>query len=209
MIMDMLEYYYMLKKNNINIIYSGPIWADGVEGIGGTLRKRMAFDDLPFSASQSVFSVFVEQMNNMLMYSAEKERFQGNDEKQFGVSTGAFILGAQGKTYFLQSGNVVKNEDVELLKNRIDYLNTLDKKELRKYYKEQIKSENDNPNSRGAGLGLIEIARRASSKIEYSFTPVEDGLSFFSMFVIICQGGTQGVIQIGKTENGFNPIYLN
>lgn len=185
MVLDMMEYYNLFKKNNLNIIYSGPIWADGVEGIAGTLRKRLEFDELPLSASQAVFSVFVEQMNNMLMYSAEKESFHACGDRPLDVSKGVFILGTQGKTYFLQSGNVMKDENVGLVKERIDYLNTLDKVGLRKYYKEQMKQENKNPDSKGAGLGLIEIARRASSKIEYTFTPLEEGTTFFSMYVTI------------------------
>lgn len=185
MMFDMLEYYNMLKKNKVSIIYSGPIWADGVEGIGVTLRKRLELDDLPLSASQSVFSVFVEQMNNMLQYSHAKESFEASDGKQLEVSSGVFLLGIRGKTYFLQSGNMMKNENVKLIKDRIDYLNTLDKTQVRKYYKEQIKADNLNPISKGAGLGLIEIARRASSKIEYSFTPLEGDFTFFAMYVQI------------------------
>lgn len=185
MMFDMLEYYKMLKSNNVNIIYSGPIWADGVEGIGGTLRKRLELDALPLSASQSVFSVFVEQMNNMLMYSTEKQCFSSADQMSFGVSTGVFILGAQDKKYFLQSGNVMETKNVDLVRQRIDYLNTLDKQEMRKYYKEQMKQENKNPGSKGAGLGLIEIARRASSKIQYEFIPMQEDQTFFAMYVEI------------------------
>lgn len=186
---DILEYYKMLKENNVNIIYSGPIWSEGLDGIAEMLKKRLALDGLPLTASQSVFSVFVEQMNNMLMYSAEKKDFSGSpdtgNENSLKVSTGVFILGSEEKTYFLQSGNVMKTSGVNLIKKRIDYLNTLDKKELRQYYKEQLKSENTNEESKGAGLGLIEIAKRASSKIKYDFIPLNDGCTFFAMYVKI------------------------
>lgn len=185
MMFNMLEYYNMLKRNKISIIYSGPIWADGVEGIGGTLRKRLELDALPLSSSQSVFSVFIEQMNNMLMYSTEKQQFYGDSRPNMEVSTGAFILGASDKKYFLQSGNVMNSEKVDAMQKRIDYLNALDKAQLRKFYKEQIKKENKNPDSKGAGLGLIEIARRASSPIKYEFTPLENGQTFFAMYVEI------------------------
>ncbi len=189
MLADMLDYYRMIVDNNVNIIYSGPIWAEGIEGIGGTLRKRLEFDELPLSASQSVFSVFVEQMNNMLMYSAEKEMFETKkgsaESERREVSKGLFILGSRDKKYFVQSGNVIRESMVEFIRSRIDHLNSLDKVELRKFYKEQMKSENLNPESRGAGLGMIEIARRASSKIEYSFVPYSAGQTFFSMYVTI------------------------
>lgn len=185
MINDMLAYYRMLKDSNINIIYSGPIWSDGIEGIGGTLRKCLEFGSLPLSASQAVFSVFVEQMNNILMYSTDKESMESDGKTVGSSSKGVFILGSKDRSYFLQCGNVIKNENIDLIKSRLDHLNNLDKTELKKYYKEQLKGENNNPESLGAGLGFIEIARRASSKIEYSFTLLEDGFSFFSMFVTI------------------------
>jgi hypothetical protein len=80
---------------------------------------------------------------------------------------------------------VIKAENAELIKNRIDELNAMDKSALRKHYKEQIRGENANPNSKGAGIGLTEIARRSSAPIEYTFTPYDDGLVFFSMSVTV------------------------
>jgi len=184
MIMDMIGWHKMLNDKKITLIYSGPLWAEGIGGLAGTLKRRFEFDKLPLEASQEVFSVFVEQMNNMLMYSAEKKQFETAEEITESPK-GTFILGKEGKTYFIQTGNVMKDENVEFIKNKIDYLNTLDKNELRKYYKEQYKLTNDNPESKGAGLGFIEIARRISSKIEYSFVPYETGLTFFSLYVTI------------------------
>jgi hypothetical protein len=182
---DILQYSKMLADNQIYIIYNGPIWSDKLESFADILQRQFDFDKLPLNVSQSIFSVFIEQMNNMIMYSAEKEYIDYQDNKQMEVSKGTFILGAQDKTYYVQTGNPMKNSNVELLKSRIDYLNTLDKKELRQYYKQQMHSEDDNPASKGAGIGLIEIARRATSRIEYDITPLENDLSYFTMYVTI------------------------
>jgi hypothetical protein len=180
-----LEYSKILAENNIGIIYSGPLWADGIDGMAEFLQRRLDIDDMPLNASQAVFSVFVEQMNNMLMYSAEKQCREQQDAANREASKGIFVLGNHDKSYFIQTGNVIKNSSVELLMGRIDHLNTLDKKELRQLYKEQMKAENDNPESKGAGIGLTEIARRATSKIEYEFTPYAEDLSYFAMYVTI------------------------
>jgi hypothetical protein len=179
---NILEYSKLLAEHNISIIYSGPLWAEGIEGLADFLQKRLDMDDMPLSESQAVFSVFVEQMNNMLLYSVEKEKHEYPEAE---TSSGIFVLGTQDKSYYVQTGNVIKNSSAGLLKERIDFLNTLDKKELRQFYKEQMKTENNNPESKGAGLGLTEIARRATSKIEYEFMPYSEGLSYFTMYVTV------------------------
>jgi hypothetical protein len=182
---NILEYSKLLAEQNISIIYSGPLWAEGIDGMAEFLQKRLDMDDLPLSASQAVFSVFVEQMNNMLMYSAEKEKHERPETGVAEKPSGIFVLGRLDKSYYVQTGNVIKNSSIGLLKDRIDFLNTMDKKELRQFYKEQMKAENDNPESKGAGLGLTEIARRATSKIEYEFIPYGEGLSYFTMYVTV------------------------
>ena len=182
---DMMEHHRMLRDYNINVVYSGPLWAEGIAWVAGTLRKRMEFEELPLETSQEVFSVFVEQVNNMLMYSAEKEQFEAPGEQQTEAPKGTFILGTNGKSHFIQTGNLVRNDAVDLIKNKIDHLNTLDKQELRKYYKKQMRSDSVDNGSKGAGLGLIEIARRISSKIEYAFTPYDEDFTFFAMYVTI------------------------
>lgn len=182
---DMLKYYTLFNDFNISIMYSGPIWMNNMESIAETVKRTLEDDDLSFSSSQSIFSIFTEQMNNILMYSAEKEQFYSADNECLNISKGIFILGQKDHSYFLQSGNMIKNTSIDRLKSNIDYLNTLDKVQLRTYYKEKIKSENPNPESKGAGLGLIEIARRANSKIEYKFTPIDENISFFTIFVTV------------------------
>ena len=179
------EYVKILSKHNIAVIYSGPVWSGGIDGMSEMLQRRLDIDNLTLDISHSVFSVFVEQMNNMLMYSADKEILTAKDGAKAEVSKGIFVLGVKEKTYFVYTGNVLTNHSAEILKERIEHLNTLDKKELRKYYKERLKSENDNPESKGAGLGLIEIARRATSKIAYNLTEHDDGRQYFTIYVEI------------------------
>ena len=187
--LNLREHSRMLGGQGIHILYSGPLWANGIDGMAEMLLKRMEFDDVPASASQSIFSVFVEQINNMMLYSADKEiqvNIGGNPKE---IVRGIMALGIDGKSYFVQSGNLATNANAEILRTRIDHLNSLDKKELRKHYKERMLSDDDNLESKGAGLGLIVVARRASTPLEYKFEPHDDNHQFFSMYIEIGQGG--------------------
>ncbi|MCL2441925.1 MAG: SiaB family protein kinase [Treponema sp.] len=181
----MLQYHKMLMENNISIIYSGPLWADGIDGLAEFLQRRLDMDEVTLCMSQSVFSIFVEQLNNMLKYSVENSKADYSEKVKCNIPKGIFLMGKHDNKYFLQTGNYMKSCNVELLKNRIDHLNRLDKQQLRQFMKEKRKSENDNPESKGAGIGLIEVARRATSKIDYEFIPREDGFTYFSMYVTI------------------------
>ncbi|MDR0464992.1 MAG: SiaB family protein kinase [Treponema sp.] len=185
MIIDMIGWHNMLNDKKINLVYSGPLWSEGIGVLAGTLKERMEHDKVPLNTSQEIFSVFVEQLNNMLMYSEEKEIFDNTGGGSPESVKGTFILGKDGNTFFIQTGNVMKSKNIEMVRNRIDYLNTLDKKDLRSFYKEQMRSSDKNAASKGAGLGFIEIARRISSKIIYSFTPYGDDLTFFALYVTI------------------------
>lgn len=188
--LDMNEYFTIIKNLNISIIYSGPMWTDGLRGLSEMVKANLAVDDLPGSAAKSIFSVFVEQATNVAMYSAEKERFPQRDEDPIDVSAGMLILGNRDKIYFIQTRNAVRDEQAEFIKSKIDYLNSLDKKEIRRYYRERLRSDNDNPESQGGGLGLIEIARRASAPIKYAFERIDEQLSNFTMYVEIGQTET-------------------
>ncbi len=186
MVFDMLEYYNMLNEKNISIVYNGLIWVEGVEAIATTLRRRLELDSISFAINQSIFSIFIELMNNMIHYSMEKHPFaSGPVEKQPEMAKGVFVLGSTDTKYFIQCGNKIKNKHKPILQKRIDFLNTLNKEELRKYYKERLKAIDDNEESKGAGIGLIEIARRASSPIEYTFSDIDDEYSFFAIYVTI------------------------
>ena len=189
--LDMSKYDEVVEKLNIKVIYNGPMWEDGVKGLADMVKTHLSHDQLPGNASKAIFSVFVEQVTNILMYSEEKEKFaQPPDYELVDVSIGTVIMGSKTDkrdTFFVQTKNAVKNERMAFLTERIDYLNTLDKAGLRQFYKEKMRSDNDDPGSLGAGLGLIEIARRATAPIGYSFAPISDDLSFFTMYVEIKQ----------------------
>jgi len=191
--LDLSTYNEAVEKLNIKVIYNGPMWEDGVKGLAEMVRTHLVHDQLTGSVAKAIFSVFVEQVTNILMYSEEKKKFtQPPDFEPVDVSIGTVIMGNKmdnRETFFVQTKNAVKDENIAFIKERIDHLNTLDKQELRQFYKEKVREDNDIPDSKGAGLGLIEIARRATAPIGYTFEPISNGLSFFTMYVEITQEG--------------------
>jgi hypothetical protein len=62
----------------------------------------------------------------------------------------------------------------------LEHLRSLDRDELKAYYKEKLR-EPPEEESKGATIGLIEIARRASEPIEFDFLDIDESQAFFCL----------------------------
>jgi hypothetical protein len=182
--LDLYSLYKDLKSKRIMFCYCGPIAHAGIEGIAQTLRMNLEYDGTGNTAKNAVFSIFIEQIQNILNYSAERlDNTQPDSENE--LCFGAVVIGKEEDgNYFIYCGNRIYNKDVLQLGSKIDELKDLNKDELKALYKERRKMEPP-AGSKGAGLGLVEIARKAEKPIEYSFKNIDDEFSFFSIKVVV------------------------
>ena len=95
-------------------------------------------------------------------------------ELRYGVLT----IGQDEGSYVVHGGNLVDRADVERIEQRLSTIRAMDKAQLKAAYKEQLKVGPDE-HSKGAGIGFIEIARRASKPIEFDFMGVDNEHVFF------------------------------
>jgi hypothetical protein len=61
---------------------------------------------------------------------------------------------------------------------RIDFINSLNKEELKEHYK-NARLNSIISDVGGAGLGFIDMARKSGNKLEYKFYAIDSVLSFF------------------------------
>jgi len=86
---------------------------------------------------------------------------------------------SKGETeYNVTTGNVIKNDKADSLKQILENINNLDKEGLNKLYKQQMR-EGRLSEKGGAGLGFIDIARKTGEKLIYSFLKIDEEKSFF------------------------------
>jgi hypothetical protein len=150
--------------------------------LGDALKKRLARDGTGACTVKRVFSVFVEQVQNILRYSAETTARTGQDVDR--LSTGLISVGCEQGRFCLVAGNLMRHEDVPALQARLVRLQGLDSAGLKACYLERIR-ETVEPVGKGAGLGLIEIARRASEPIQSDFLAVDAATAFYCMKVFV------------------------
>lgn len=173
---SMYEFRNYLRETGILFCYSGYMTEDILVGIGKTIKQKLTMDEEDSKTAKAVFSIFVEQVQNVIRYSAEKETKDDETELRYGVLT----VGREDGKVFVTCGNVIKNPDRDRLKKHLVTIQKMDKPALKKMWKEVLRGETPE-GSRGAGVGFIDIARQARQGFDFDFSEVDDSVSFFTL----------------------------
>lgn len=128
-----------------------------------------------------VFSIMVECLQNIT-----RHQFIDGREDLTADQSGLFVICNKDKSYQMTSGNVVNNDAIPHLKQLLDKVNSLDKDALKDYYK-HVLEDGSISSKGGAGLGLIEMARKSGNKLFYTFEKIDDEISYFYMNTSISQ----------------------
>lgn len=174
----MYEFRGFLQEKGIIFCYSGYMTEEVLTGIGNAIKKKLELENTEKNISKGLFSIFVEQVQNVIRYSAEGAPELG-DEASKELRYGVLTVGQKDDVYFVSCGNLIMQPDVERLESSLAHIQNLDKDGLKTLYKETLKGETPE-GSKGAGVGFIDIARRAQS-FQYDFTQVDDDHSYFCL----------------------------
>jgi hypothetical protein len=85
--------------------------------------------------------------------------------------------------YTVTTGNVLPSANITDLKSKLDEINNLQTDEIRNVYRQMLSNAKFSDKG-GAGLGLIEMAKKTGNKLDYDFIPLDEGFSYFNGKVI-------------------------
>lgn len=168
-----------MQDEGMLLCFNGPFSHEIIEALGTAMRKCLETAELKKTVLMDVFSVYIELTQNVKNYAALKAHSEARRRE---IGNGAIFIGKSPEGYWVSSRNLVEKEDIPNLKERLDKISGSDRQQLKALYKEQMRKQ---PSPTGAGLGLIDIARRAVKPLEYSFTAANDNCSFFRVHVVI------------------------
>ncbi|MGI9553194.1 MAG: SiaB family protein kinase [Aurantibacter sp.] len=127
------------------------------------------------SIKRKVFNVMVECIQNIVKHS---------EPVQDQMKVPIFMVGKNQEKYVISSGNPVQNLAIKELTGKIEKINQLDRSGLKELYK-QVMRDHHISEKGGAGLGLIDMARKSGENLSYHFEKINDQLSYFSIKVSI------------------------
>jgi hypothetical protein len=168
------------SSERILICFNGPISRTLISEIGIALKEHIqSTADDGMSAAMDVFSVYIEMSQNIRHYSAAHS-YQEPD------STATVVIAESSDGHYVVSaGNVVELADGERLLDRVLELAALDKPSLKQLYKQQLRQPRAEGAATGAGLGLIDVARKACQPLYGSLDRLDAGKAFFTLRAII------------------------
>ena len=169
----------LFNRSRILLCFNGPISRSLIEEIGNALKNYLQADSALPSAAMDVFSAYVEMTQNIRHYALSR----GYDELD---SSATIVVARDGEgRYVVQAGNLVEVRDGEALLQRLDELAQMDKAQLKAAYKTQLRQPRDEKAASGAGLGLIDVARKSAQPLAASLVSCSQTRSFFTLRAVI------------------------
>lgn len=166
---DTVELHSFMQERKTLFCYSGPLTEDLLTTISNPVRHQLSDKETEEIVAKRVFGVFIEQAQNIIRYSHHKTKATGD-------SIGTIAISSAEDGFLIEAVNVVDPSKKDILEATLVDLSVKDQKELRDLYKKRLR-EGPPEDSRGAGLGFIEMARRVK-KFEFDFVESEDGALF-------------------------------
>ncbi|MBF0607129.1 MAG: SiaB family protein kinase [Candidatus Magnetobacterium sp. LHC-1] len=155
-------------------ILSHSIIAGVAEAVGESLEKLEINNKLV----NNVFSIFIEMAQNLITYVTDRGDYISSVYKDSGI----ILVGYDKKEnrYFVASGNTILASDKARIHDKVGKIIAMDSGALKEYYRTLRKSGQD-AHSKGAGLGFIEMQRKASAPLQYRIDDISETEAFFSI----------------------------
>lgn len=165
------DLYRQMNHYSLSYIYRGGFSIDLSNKILSLAETNMQNSSESTVTKKKVYFIMLESLQNIT-------RHQGVKTEEKVDNSSFFVIQRLVNDYYISSGNIVENKNIESLKSKLSKVNSLDKDSLKEYHKE-ILANGELSSKGGAGLGLIEMARKSGNKLAYDFKPINEDLSHF------------------------------
>lgn len=182
--MDAYNLYNQMEQDNVLLAFKGTVTSELLSSVLQIMEAKMEdLQDAP-RIRKKVFNILVECLQN-LYHHIDDFKIKGDDVEEISSKKSAiFFVSRTEECYSIVTGNFIYNKQIVKLQERIDYINSLSRDELKQYYKE-ILNNGEISGKGGGGLGFIDIAKKSGEKLVYTIRELDNNYSFFTLTVRI------------------------
>lgn len=180
-ISDVYDFYRRMEDDHIILSFKGAFTDDLLTSILHIVEGKMDDLEVDTKKKKRVFNVLVESFQNLYHHIEEMAPDNGNREKD---KSAMIVVKYENDKFTIVTGNFVSSNRIPELREKLDMVNELNDEALRELYRTKL--ENGGRTEKGtAGLGLIDIARKSKSKLDYEIINVTESIGFFCLSVVI------------------------
>lgn len=176
-----LKHYFnfqqLMKENDIILLYASDFSQELTKTLLAFTEKKLSFEDLEDTVRRKIFNIMVEMLQNISKNALDKE----NPESPH---LPIFMIAESDADYYLISSNKILSADIEKIKSKIDQVNKLDSAGLKQLYKEARLSSTFSEVG-GAGIGIIDMARKSGNKLNYVFDTIDSENTMFTLSITV------------------------
>ncbi len=162
-----------LRSDNLCFAYSGAI-SDTITHKIIELTQFNIDSSGNFSKLKNKISFLMAECYQNVVRHGKETAIQTNIHDK----TNAFFVRSFGSSFYITSANIVKNHDIDVIKEKLDRVNSLSPEDL-KVLQKQVLAKGKLSEKGGAGLGIIEMARKSGKKISFDFKLLNEEASMF------------------------------
>jgi hypothetical protein len=178
---DINEYYSRLNGGDVLMAFKGSISSELISNVLEVVESRLDEYDESSKIRKKVYNVLVESLQNLYHHI---EVLPADMRKEYGDKFGILVVSRQDEKYKISTGNFIAQDKVDVLRNKIDKINSMSRDELKDMYKFILNHQRLSEKG-GGGLGLVDIARKTGNQLNYTFERYNDQYYFFNLDVFI------------------------
>lgn len=160
-------------KRDVIFYYEGYFSQTIIAAVADAVKMRIEHVGAASKTQRKLFSSFIEMTQNIIHYSVDA--YTRDDSAAFGneVRHGSVYISTEQGRYHLHCANPVHVDVAAQLRAKLEHLRTLTGDDIKREYKQCLRADTDE-DSKGAGLGLLTVARDASEPLEFDFIAIPD-----------------------------------
>jgi hypothetical protein len=161
----------ILQKDELSYYYKGLFTQTITENLLSLTQSNLEQSNEPTKIKKKVYFIMVESLQNIVKHQDSKLDISA-------PYSGMFFIQKRGSCYMITSGNIIEVRNINSLRAKLEKINSLDNEKLKDYYLEMLKNGEISEKG-GAGLGLIEIAKKSGNKLGFQFKEINPQFSYF------------------------------
>lgn len=179
MLSNISDFYTSLKNDKTMISYIGELSSEDISSVMQKLEDELLKLDELAKIRKKIYNITIEALQNLFHHADDIDFNNG------GISPNAVLLIDNYSDHCnITTANYIDNAKIQSFNTKLEKINLLSKEELKDYYL-QVLNNGEKSMKDGAGLGMIEIARKMHDKLDFDFLPLNNNYSLFVLKIKI------------------------